>query len=568
MMDIQKRIREKLTFLYGADRTPEIFAKLRQLADLDHQPPEMAQLPVSEKDVILITYGNQVQSDGQPPLAAQHRFLQQRAASIINTVHILPFFPYSSDDGFSVIDYTAVNPDFGNWEHIQAMGKDFRLMFDVVVNHVSAKSAWFQRFLNWQSPYNDYFIVVDPSADLSKVVRPRALPLLTPFTTPDGVKQVWTTFSEDQIDLNFSNPDVLLEIIKVLLFYVEQGARLIRLDAIAFLWKEIGTDCMHRPQTHTAVQLMRDVLDLVAPDVVIITETNVPHDENISYFGDGSNEAQLVYQFPLPPLILYTMAHGNADDLAQWAASLDAPGNRTTFFNFMASHDGIGLRPLAGIVDDAEIDWLAERTQQHGGHVSYRNMPDGSQKPYELNISFFDAITHPDITEQAPDVAVKRFIVSQAIGLSLAGVPGIYFHSLFGSRNDYAGVAQTGRNRSINRETLQVAQLEKALDDPGTIRAAVFHAYQKLLQLRTQEAAFHPLGRQIVHQLNPALFVVERLSVDEKERVFALQNVTGETVRVTLPIEGQWHELVAGTMIHQPTIELQAYQVAWLKQLE
>ena len=564
-MVIQDNIREKIAFLYGVDREPEISEKLFEIIGKTDDQPSSEQLSISEKDIVLITYGDQVRREGEFPLVTQHDFLKQYVHPFINTVHILPFFPYSSDDGFSVIDHKAVNPDFGAWEHIQAMGQDFRLMFDAVVNHISAKSEWFQSFLRDEVPYNDYFHVVDPAADLSQVVRPRTLPLLTLFETNAGIKHVWTTFSDDQIDLNFSNPDVLLETIKILLFYVEQGAKLIRLDAIAFLWKIIGTDCLHLPQTHSVIQLMRDVLDCVVPDVILITETNVPHEENVSYFGDGKNEAQMVYQFPLPPLILYTMAHGNSEMLSNWAASLESPGNHTTFFNFMASHDGVGLRPLTGIVDDDEINALAERVKQHGGHVSYRNLPDGGKQPYELNISYFDAITHPDITSQTPDIAVDRFIASQVIGLSLAGVPGIYFHSLFGSRNYHEGVERTGRARSINREMLDGNTLTHELGDSATIRAKVFSTYRKLLDIRTRESAFHPLGKQIIHRLNPKLFVVERISPDENERIIALVNITGEIVSAHTPFAGKWCDLVAGKIVDARKIELHPYQITWLK---
>ena len=160
---------------------------------------------------------------------------------MVDDIHLLPFYPYSSDDGFSVIDYKQVNPALGTWDDVARVGQNFHLMFDGVINHISAQSAWFKAFLQDDPKYRDYFIVVEGEPDLSQVVRPRTLPLLTEFTTPSGAKKVWTTFSADQIDLNYANPEVLLDIIDVLLFYVAHGAELIRLDAIAYLWKEIGT---------------------------------------------------------------------------------------------------------------------------------------------------------------------------------------------------------------------------------------------------------------------------------------------------------------------------------------
>jgi sucrose phosphorylase len=405
------------------------------------------------------------------------------------------------------------------------------------------------------------------------VRRPRALPLLTPFETPRGTQHVWTTFSADQIDLNVANPDVLFELLRVLLFYVQQGAALIRLDAIGYLYKVIGTNCIHLPQTHLIVQLMRDVLDWAAPDVLLITETNVPHDENISYFGDGSNEAQMVYNFSLPPLLLHTLHTGDSGVLSRWAASIHRLGARTTFFNFTASHDGIGITPALGILSDAEIEALVQRTREHGGFVSYKNNSDGSRSPYELNTTYFDAITPPAISAAQPDVAVRRFMGSQAIMLAFVGVPGVYFHSLFAGRNDLKGVESSGRYRSINREKLPAAGLLKALAEPGSIPHMVFTAYQHLLAARTQEAAFHPLGEQTVLDLGPGVFALERRSPDGQEVVLALHNIRDENLDIQLSgiQNGGWRDLLSGQTYSSSggrlRVELLPYQVAWLKAL-
>ncbi|MEP7291918.1 MAG: sugar phosphorylase, partial [Chloroflexota bacterium] len=408
------------------------------------------------------------------PLQTLRKTLLQTIYPTVNGLHILPFSPYSSDDGFSVIDYIAVDPALGSWNDVRAFKPEFRLMFDAVINHISAQSAWFQGFLRGEDPYREYFIPMNPATDLSLVTRPRALPLLSPFESNAGTQHLWTTFSDDQIDLNYANPDVLIAILRVLLFYVEQGANLIRLDAIAFMWKCVGTTCLHLPETHAVIQLMRDVLDVVAPQVILVTETNVPHIENISYFGSGDDEAQMVYQFSLPPLTLHTFRTGDATVLSRWAATIERASERTTFFNFTASHDGIGVRPALGLLTDAEIAALVKLTEDHGGLVSYKNNPDGTQSPYELNITYFDAITDPAITATQPDIAISRFICSQAIMLAMVGVPGIYLHSLFGSRNFREGVQMTGRNRTINREKLNADDLLDQLSDESSLRHRVF----------------------------------------------------------------------------------------------
>lgn len=564
--DIHESIQTKLARIYGADSAQEAYNNLCQILE-DYETKEGNHLAISEKDVMLICYGDHLHDEQNPPLEVLHQFLKDKIHPTVNSVHILPFFPYSSDDGFSVIDYYAVDSNLGDWEHVDAMKQDFRLMFDAVFNHISAQSEWFDKYKQGIAPYDQFFTEVDPDTDLSKVVRPRALPLLTAVETVSGTKHVWTTFSDDQIDLNYANPELLLEMIRVLLFYVEHGAEFIRLDAIAFIWKEIGTDCIHLEEAHLIIQLMRDVLNLVAPQVVIITETNVPHEENISYFGNGYNEAQLVYQFPLPPLVLHTLTSGDTSHLTKWAQSLKPVSEQTTFFNFTASHDGIGMRPATGLLEQSEINALVQLAENHGGHVSYKANSDGSQSPYELNITYFDAITNPDITTENPQLAVERFIVSQAIMLSLAGVPGIYLHNLFGSRNWNAGVEQTKRFRTINREKLLVDTLQQGLEQDGTIRNLVFTRYMDLLKIRTAEKAFHPLGKQHILSISPNVFAVERYALDNTETILALHNVTGETIDCDLGEKtGQWRDLLSDLVCDgKSTLSLQPYQICWLK---
>lgn len=554
---IHTAIQDKLKRIYGAEIGQATYAKMTDILR-PIQAGTVDKLAVSEKDAILICYGDHVQSADSPPLEVLHHFLKKHVKPNINTVHILPFYPWSSDDGFSVIDYYKVDEHLGDWQHIRAMNDDFRLMFDAVFNHMSAESEWFQAYLRGEAPYDNYFIDVPADTDLSEVVRPRALPLLSPFESSTGTKHVWTTFSDDQIDLNAENPAVLIELLEILRFYIEQGAEFIRLDAIAFLWKKIGTSSIHLDETHWIIQLMRDVLDIIAPDVVIITETNVPHEENISYFGNGTNEAQMVYQFPLPPLILHTMASGDSTHLRQWAQSLDGIGGRTSFFNFTASHDGIGLRPATGILSQDEIDTLVQRTKSHGGNVSYKTNSDGSQSPYEMNITYFDAITDPRITAETPDIAVKRFIVSQAMQLALAGVPGIYFSSLFGARNWSEGVEETGRFRTINRQKHDADTLSDDLNS-DTLRADVFKHYMDLLEKRASNPAFHPLASQKILDLGTGVFAVLRQSQDGKDSVLALHNVTGDEAFITLS-----DDLKTLFALDDAHIKLAPYAVEWL----
>jgi len=551
-----------LTFLYGEDKAPHVLARVEKLiADYRERIPARDG-GLTERDSILITYGDQVQSPNKNPLQTLSTFCKQYLDNVVGGIHILPFYPWTSDDGFSVVDYRKVDSNLGGWEDISSMQSRFRLTFDGVINHISAQSGWFKGFLRDDPRYRDTFITVDGSPDFSQVIRPRALPLLTTFNTPSGEKRVWTTFSDDQVDLNYQNPEVLLEILDILLMYIERGATFIRLDAIAYLWKEVGTTCIHLPQTHHVIQFLRSVLDEIAPHVHLITETNVPHVDNVSYFGDGTNEAQLVYNFALPPLTLHAFHTGNARILSNWAKTLSLPSDKTTFFNFLASHDGIGLNPAHEILSNEEIASLVNETLEHGGLISYKHNADGSQSPYEMNINYFDSISNPNGDEPL-DLQVNRFIAAQAIMLSLLGVPGIYFHSLFGSRGWIEGVKQTERNRTINREKCDFEKLQNELADSNSLRSKVFLRYRELLLARRGSSAFHPHGTQKILNFHSSVFAIERISPDEKSHVVCLHNVSAAEVTFTTNHTSAT-DLFTGQSLQASKITLEPYQILWM----
>lgn len=522
--------------IYGADSARDLAPQLEALLARSRATTAPA-APLTQRDALLITYADQVRAPGETPLRTLAEFCDAHLRGVVSGVHILPFYPWSSDDGFSVKDFFAVDPDYGSWDDVRRLGRNFDLMFDAVFNHMSAQGDWFQRFLRDEPEFRDFFVTVEGQPDLSQVVRPRALPLLTEFQTAAGPRPVWTTFSADQVDLNFKHPAVLLRVMEALLFYVAHGARFIRLDAIAFLWKEIGTSCLHLPRTHAVIQVLRAVLDDVAPGVRLITETNVPHVDNVSYFGDGTNEAQLVYNFALPPLVLHSFATGNAEQLTRWARSLTLPSDQVTFFNFLASHDGIGLNPARGILSDAEIDALVARTLAHGGFISYKHLPDGSKLPYEMNITYLDALSAPDGGDTAEEAA-QKLLTAHAMMYSLQGVPGIYFHSLFGSRGDRAGAEASGIPRRINREKLDRASLEAALAERASLRAKVFAGQRALLEARQHHAAFAPAAPQEVLALDPRVFAVRR-EIEDGGAMLCVHNVSGERVPLRAPGGGE-----------------------------
>jgi glucosylglycerate phosphorylase len=556
----QKSILDKLQLLYG-EKSEEVFRKIESIIEKYVDYKVVPKPWVTENDVILITYGDSIRSKGKKPLKTLHEFLDKYVKDTITSVHILPFYPYTSDDGFSVVNYRKVNPELGDWEDVNDLAKDYDLMFDAVINHVSKSSDWFQGYLRGEKKYTNYFIEADPNEDYSKVIRPRALPLLTPFETKEGTKYIWTTFSEDQIDLNYKNPDVLIEILDILMTYVVNGARYIRLDAIGFIWKELGTTCMHLKETHTLVKLMREIVEIVAPGTIFVTETNVPHDENISYFGNGYDEAHMVYQFPLPPLTLFSFYTKNASKLLQWLDGLEPTTNRTTFFNFLASHDGIGMRPTEGILSEEEKQLMINKTIEHGGYVSYKDNGDGTQSPYELNITYLDALTHPN---EPDEIRIKRFLAAHTILLSVVGVPGIYIHSLLGSRNYRKGVEESGIYRRINREKLDKETLYSELES-NTLRKEIFSGLSELIKLRRKESAFSPQAKQEVLFLDNRVFSILRRNETTGEQILVLVNVSDE--KVSLLMEYSGFDIINKKVVKNNII-LQPYEIMWIKKEE
>lgn len=568
------RIEQRLAYLYDAKQAPVIAKRIARIIETHKQlRTRTVDGPFwTHEDIVLITYGDTVQSPSQPPLQTLHRFLDRHLGETFSMIHILPFFPWSSDDGFSVTDFRSVNPELGSWQDIADLEKQYDLAVDLVLNHCSRENLWFIDFIAGQEPACDYFIELDPGENLSMVTRPRSSPVLSGVRTHRGMRHVWTTFSNDQIDLDYRNPDVLLEFIDILLYYFRRGARMIRLDAVAYLWKETGSRCVHLPQTHQVVKLFRDVLELVEPGALIMTETNVPHAENITYYGNG-DEAQIIYQFSLPPLLLHALYSGNTRYLQAWAKDLEHTTlpKQCTCLNFTASHDGVGLRPLEGLVPRGEVEDLLGAMRERGGFISYKRNSDGTESPYELNISYFDAFRHPDHDRQRWHV--PAFMVSQIVSLSFKGIPAVYLHCLTATPNDTLGVERTGMTRAVNRRKWDQGELESLLANHESETGHVFLLYRRLLVIRRKQPAFHPDARQHILTLPGGLFGFERSTIDGYQRVLCLFNFTTEPQVVpatTLPADiRQWQELVGEVeLTFQPEgLLLPAYAACWLSKV-
>ena len=569
MARLRSRIDSHLEVIYGEqakDLVAPVIEAMRYAEDVSEPAPY--QNYWDESDCWMITYATSIHESGEPGLQTLQAFCDRYLSDTVNGLHILPFYPFSSDDGFAVTDYLAVNDAAGSWDDIQSIAGRYRLMSDLVINHVSSQSAWFQNFLSRKDPGKDYFKETKPDEDLSLVVRPRSTPLRTEVETVDGKRWVWCTFWPDQVDLDFGNPEVLLRFLEIIRFYLENGVRVLRLDAVAFLWKEPGTTSLHDQRTHEIIKLLRTLIDFYDPSVMLITETNVPNRDNLTYFGN-SNEAHAIYNFSLPPLLIHTLLTGDCRHLKTWMMSMPPARGGTTYFNFIASHDGIGMRPVDGLLSQAERSRLMETLTGFGGRISLRTGPDGAAHPYEVNISLIDALAG---TEDGRDeFQIERFVCAHAIMLAIEGIPGIYIHSLLGTPNDNEGLARTGQYRSINRHTWEQEEIVKLLDDPDSVQSIILNRLRHLIKLRREQQAFHPNAVQFTMQLGLQTFGIWRQSSDRRQDIFSISNISNEQqsvelASINLVSTDDWRDLISGDRINegQTVLELRPYQTVWL----
>ena len=557
--------------LYPGEDTSALTARCVDAIGIDRTqaPIESRQSLWGSSDIVLITYADSVVSNGQTPLDTINYLLSSYLRETVSVVHILPFFPYSSDDGFSVIDYSTVNQSHGTWEQLRRIKTNFKLMADLVLNHCSTRSLWFENFKTGTDPGRNFFITAAADTDTTQVVRPRTSDLLRPTRTNSGEKLVWCTFSHDQADLNFRNPDVLLEFLKIIRLYLDQGIEWFRLDAVGFIWKELGTSCINLPEAHTLIKLLRVLIENRSESSVVITETNIPNVENLSYFGD-LDEAHVIYNFSLPPLLLNTLITGDHSHLQRWIKTMPPARTGSAYLNFLASHDGIGLRPVEGLLSKQEIEKLTSTMVSFGGRLSYRVTQSGEQEPYEINISLWDALAGTP-SGGKDSYQFDRFICAHAILLSVEGIPAFYVHSLFATENDVSRVENTGNLRSINRHVWELEDLERRLTEKDSHHGRVFNRLTELIKLRRACEAFHPNATMFTLQLGEAVFGLWRQSTDRGQDIFAIFNVTNESVlfeigSLNLTIDHIWMDLISGAIYEagQGTVELEPYQFLWI----
>jgi len=575
-LDILKRLNFIYRSIISEEKTLEYSKKINKLINIykDKEPKNSTKDYWSENTILLITYADSVNRGlSGKTLNDFGKFYKQYLEKFINSIHFLPFFPSSGDGGFSVKNHNDVDKAYGTWEDIQSLSKKANIMTDLVLNHSSSKGDWYKNFLDDKNPGKNYFYVVDKNYDCSKVVRPRDHDLLTEIELQNKKKFLWCTFSHDQIDLNFKNPDVLLEFIRLILKLSSYGIKIFRLDAVAFIWKQTGTTCLNLSQTHEIIKLLRDIVDQLDKNLIIVTETNLPKQENLSYFGKN-DEAHWIYNFSLPPLIVNTFLFEDSVALTKWSMKMPPAQLGNAYLNFIASHDGIGMRPAEGVLSDKEIKKMLQRLKKNGSKFSMRKLSNNEEKVYEANISLFNALQFTD-SDLKGKFSLKRFIAAHCIILAIEGVPAFYFNSLFATKNDEETFASTGVKRNLNRYKWHYSTLVNLIKTNNTIEKNCYETFKKLISIRKIQPAFHPNATQFTLNLDKNIFAVWRQSRDRKQSIFALTNVSSKTIKlntnkINLIDDEQWFDLLSQEtkITDDQYIKLMPFQSLWITNLK
>ncbi len=564
----QKKIRLKLDNIYKAFLSKK---------DIDYFEDEIIHIikrfnkknfkkkkVISEKTSLIICYGDSVYSNKKSSIKVFQNFFQKKLKKYFNTIHFLPFYPSSSDSGFAVKDHYKIENKLGNWTDIKKIAKSDNVMADVVINHSSARGLWFRNFLKNKKPGKDYFLSVDSKFDSSKVIRPRDHRLLKRINIFNKKEYLWRTFSEDQLDLNFKNPSVLLRFIKIMINLVNHGVTVFRLDAIAYLWKESGTKCINLKQTHEIIKLLRIICNNLNVGTIIVTETNLPEKENLSYFGKN-DEAQWIYNFTLPPLLIHAFLFENSSYLNQWSRKLPITKNGNSYLNFISSHDGIGIRPTEGIFNKKILNNFLKRLKKNGSKFSYRKVKNKSKKVYEANITVFDALKKSD-NDPKGKFFLERYISAHSIMISFEGIPAVYFNSLFGKSNDEAKYIITGNNRDVNRYKWNYNNISKKLDNKNSKQSIFYQKISNLLSVKRKQKAFHPNASRHNINLGSKIFSFKRTSIKKDQTIICITNLSSKFQKTNLnKIYHNWNNLIGSKIeIKNKLLILKPFETIWL----
>ena len=502
-------------------------------------------------------------ADDLKGLRANLPYLQELG---INMLHIMPMLdcpPEHSDGGYAVRDFYRIDPRFGTTEDVEALAatlkkRDMLLVLDVVVNHTSNEHEWAQRARQGDRKYQDYFFVFDDreTPDIFEETMPEIFPLIAPgnFTWDAEMgKWVMTVFHSFQWDLNYRNPAVLIEMIDIILYWANQGADILRLDAVAFLWKKIGSVCQNEREAHLLLQLMKDCCQVTAPGVLFIAEAIVAPSEISKYFGEdaiNAKECEIAYNATLMALLWDAVATKNAALLNQGIKSHPIKLERATWLNYVRCHDDIGLGfddhdvRLAGYDPAMHRRFLVDYFTGRFPGSPARGLPFGENpKTGDARISgslaslvgLEAALESQDAA--AIDDAIKTIVLLHSVILSFGGIPLLYYGDAIGALNSLEYLADSSKaadNRWMNRSNFDWNKAKKR-HQTGTVEQRIFSALKKMIVLRKETTAFADLdNRQLQDVDTPNLLVFSRVDPsNSRNRVLVVANFSVEAQ--TLP---------------------------------
>ncbi|MBK9160978.1 MAG: alpha-amylase [Nitrosomonadales bacterium] len=475
----------------------------------------------------------------------------------INMLHVMPILdcpPDNSDGGYAVRDFCKVDARFGTNEDVEALAlalkkRDMLLVLDVVVNHTSNEHEWVRRARRGEKKYQDYFFVFDDREmpDAFEETMPEIFPETSPgnFTRDEEMgKWVMTVFNSYQWDLNYRNPEVLIEMIDIILFWANQGADILRLDAVAFLWKKIGSTCQNEHEAHLLLQLMKDCCQVTAPGVLFIAEAIVSPGEVTKYFGEdaiNAKECEIAYNATFMSLLWDAVATKNANLLNRGVKSLPDKLERATWLNYVRCHDDIGLgfddndARLSGYDPAKHRRFLIDYFTGKFPTSPARGMPFGENpKTGDARISgslaslvgLESALASGD--EQAIDSAIRVILLLHGMILSFGGIPLLYYGDAIGTLNSLEYLADPSKaadNRWMHRSHFDWDKAEKR-HQKGTVEQRIFSALKKMIALRKEVAAFADFdNRQLLTVDNPNLLVFFRADAhNDRNKVLVIGN--------------------------------------------
>ncbi len=460
----------------------------------------------------------------------------------VNMIHVMPILKCpvgASDGGYAVSNFRDIDPRAGTLEDLCALGAGLRkrnmlLTLDVVVNHTSDEHPWAQQARAGDPTYQDfYFCFANREVpDMFEETMPEIFPETSPgnFTWDEQMgRWVMTVFNSYQWDLNYTNPSVFIEMVDIILFWANRGADIIRLDAVAFLWKKIGTSCQNQREAHLILQLMKDCCQVVAPGVLFIAEAIVAPFEIIKYFGEDAviaKECEIAYNATFMALLWDTVATKNALLLNQGLKSLPNKLDRATWLNYIRCHDDIGLG-----FDDADISACGYEPPAHRKFLvdwftgQYDDSP-ARGRPFGVNPKTGDARiagalaslagleTAIERNDQAGiDHAVDLILTLHGMILSFGGIPLLWYGDEIGTPNDNAFLAdahKAGDARWIHRPRIDWTRAEER-HRQGTPEQRIFDGLKRLIAVRKTTVAFADFNnRELIDANNPHLFVFLR----------------------------------------------------------